>query len=66
MQRKPLSYKKEEQIKQVAATMSIENMPLTKEAYANLYSIANGSKTTDEVITEIIAKYKQEISSMEL
>lgn len=58
--------KKEEQIKQVAATMSIENMPLTKEAYANLYSIANGSKTTDEVITEIIAKYKQEISSMEL
>lgn len=61
MQRKPLSYKKEEQIKQVAATMSIENMPLTKEAYENLYAIANGSKTTEEVITEITTKYKKEV-----
>lgn len=55
------SRNKEEQIKQVAATMSIENMPLTKEAYANLYAIANDSKTTEEAITEITAKYKKEV-----
>ncbi len=53
--------KKEEQVKQVAATMSIENMPLTQEAYANLCAIANGYKTTEEVITEIIARYKNEV-----
>lgn len=58
---KPLSYKKEEQIKQVAATMSIENMPLTKVAYQNLHAMASGIKTTEQVIAEITAKYKREV-----
>lgn len=58
---KPLSYKKEEQIKQVAATMSIENMPLTKEAYQNLQTMASGAKPTEQVIAEITAKYKREV-----
>lgn len=58
---KPLSYKKEEQIKQVAATMSVENMPLTKATYQNLHAMASGIKTTEQVIAEITAKYKREV-----
>lgn len=58
---KPLSYKKEEQIKQVAATMFVENMPLTKAAYQNLHAMASGIKTTEQVIAEITAKYKREV-----
>ena len=56
-----MSYKKEEQIKQVAATMSVENMPLTKAAYQNLHAMASGIKTTEQVIAEITAKYKREV-----
>ena len=58
---KPLSYKKEEQIKQVAATMSVENMPLTKAAYQNLHAMASCIKTTEQIIAEITAKYKREV-----
>ena len=36
MSQEALSYKKEEQIKQVAATMAVEDMSLTEEAYQNL------------------------------
>lgn len=58
---KPLSYKKEEQIKQVAATMSVENMPLTKAAYQNLHTMASGIKTIEQVIAEITSKYKRKV-----
>ena len=61
MSQEALSYKKEEQIKQVAATMAVEDMSLTEEAYQNLYTIANGKKTFEQVIDEITAKYRKEI-----
>lgn len=48
-----LSYK----LQQVASTMSIENMNLTEQAYANLQSIATGQKTVDEVVEEIKRRY---------
>lgn len=44
-------------IDQVAATMEIENMPLTERAYNNLVEIVTGEKTTEEVIEEIKRKH---------
>ncbi len=44
-------------INQVAATMEIENMPLTERAYNNLVEIVTGEKTAEEVIEEIKTKY---------
>lgn len=61
MSKKPLSCEKKEQIKQVAASMAVENMPLTKASYQNLYAIASDEKTAEQVITEITAKYKREV-----
>jgi len=44
-------------IDQVAATMAIENMPLTEKAYQNLVQIATGEKTVEQVIEEIKREY---------
>lgn len=48
-----------EQIAQVAATMAIENMPITKECYKNGADILSGQKTVDQVVKEIIERYKE-------
>ncbi len=55
-----LSREQEEHIRQVAATMSVENMPLTEEASRNLHAMACGAKTAEQVIAEITTKYKRE------
>ena len=44
-------------LQQVAATMRIENMNLTEQAYDNLQAIATGQKTVDEIIEEIKKRY---------
>ena len=44
-------------VDQVAATMEIENMPLTERAYNNLVEIVTGEKTAEEVIEEIKRKH---------
>ena len=56
---KKLTVSDVEKIAQVAATMQIENMPLSKQAYQNLADIATGKKTGDEVIEEIKRRYAQ-------
>lgn len=45
------------EISQVKATMEIENMPLTKQAYKNLTEVASGEKTTDQIAEEIKRRY---------
>lgn len=50
-----LSYK----LRQVASTMSIENMHLTEQAYDNLQAIATGQKTVDEIVEEIKRRYSK-------
>lgn len=57
MQEGPLSAKAEEQIRQVAATMTIENMPLTEQCYKNLYDLASGAKSIDGVIADMDRRY---------
>lgn len=59
-QAKELNEEQKEQIKQVAATMSLSNIPLTKGDYQNLYAIASGKKTIEQIIAEITAKHKKE------
>lgn len=44
-------------INQVAASMAIENMPLTDEACKNLQAMASGKKTIEQVIIELKKKY---------
>ena len=53
MPNKTLTPKQQYMIDQVAATMAIEDMPLTPQAYENLRMIAAGEKTTDQIIEEI-------------
>ena len=44
-------------IEQVAATMAIENMPLTEQCYENLEALASGGETADEIILRIMGRY---------
>ncbi len=53
----PLTKQQKYEIRQVAATMQIENMPLTVQAYKNLIEVASGKKTVDQVAEEIKKKY---------
>lgn len=46
-------------IEQVAATMAVENMPLSRDCYKNLRSMAFGEKTREQVTREITEKYKK-------
>lgn len=46
-------------ITQVAATMRIENMPLSKQAYQNIVDVATGTKTEEEIATEIRKRYTE-------
>lgn len=55
----PLTPEQEEMIRQVEATMAVEDLPLTEEARENLYAIASGEQTVQQVIDHINAKYQQ-------
>lgn len=44
-------------IAQVAATMSIEDMPLNEKAYNYLVQLATDEKTIDQIIEEIKKEY---------
>lgn len=55
----PLTPEQEEMIRQVEATMAVEDLPLTEEARKNLYAIASGEQTVQQVIDHIKAKYQQ-------
>lgn len=54
---RPLTIKQKDMIRQVAATMAIEDMPLTKRCYENLAATAAGTKTVEQVIGEIKRRY---------
>lgn len=45
-------------INQVAATMSIEDMPITEKAYHHLVQLATSEKTIDQIIDEIKKEYQ--------
>ena len=51
--------KHEKMIEQVAATMAIEDMPLTQACYENLRAMASGEKTREQITKEITEKYKK-------
>lgn len=55
----PLTPEQEEMIRQVEAAMAVEDLPLTEEAQENLYAIASGDQTVQQVIDHIKAKYRQ-------
>ena len=52
-----LETQKKYYISQVAATMAIENMPLDKQAHENLVKLAAGTKTAEQLISEIKKEY---------
>lgn len=54
---KDLEQQKQFKIKQVAATMAIEDMPLDGQTYGNLKQLASGEKTADQIISEIKKEY---------
>lgn len=51
------SLQKQNYIKQVAATMAIEDMHLDEQTYENLRQLAAGEKTADQLIREIKKEY---------
>lgn len=57
MPNKTLTPEQQYMIDQVAATMAIEDMPLTPQAYENIRMIAAGEKTADQIIEEIKKEY---------
>lgn len=57
MHEKTLTWQQQDMIDQVAATMAIENMPLTAQCYENLRATVTGEKTEKQVIAEIIRRY---------
>lgn len=61
MQNKTITRKQRKMIEQVAATMAVENMPLSRDCYNNLRAMASGEKTREQVSQEITAKYKKKV-----
>ena len=55
---KELEPRKQFHIKQVAATMAIEDMPIDKQTRKNLMQIAAGEKTAERIISDIKKEYK--------
>lgn len=53
--------KQEKMIEQVAATMALESMPLSRDCYENLRAMAPGEKTRERVTREITAKFKKRV-----
>ena len=54
----------EKMIEQVATTMSVENMPLSRDCYKNLRAMASGEKTREQITQEITEKYKKRKESL--
>lgn len=52
-----LTPKQQYDINQVAATMSIEDMPLNEKTYNYLVQLATSEKTIDQIIEEIKKEY---------
>ena len=44
-------------IRNVVATMAIENMPLSKAFVEELMKVGNGEKTSEQLRREVIRKY---------
>lgn len=55
-----LTWKQQDMIDQVAATMFIENMTMTPQAYQNAVDTITGKKTEEQVINEIIERYRED------
>ncbi len=53
-----LAPEKRHMLKQVEATMAIEDMPLTDAARQNLLDLASGKKTVNQIIAELDEEYK--------
>lgn len=51
--------KQERMIERVAATMALENMPLSRDCYKNLKAMASGEKTREQATWEITTKFKK-------
>lgn len=49
--------RKTRSIRNVAATMAIENMHLSQAFVEELVKVSNGEKTSDELRQEVIRKY---------
>ena len=49
--------KKTRDIRNVASTMAIENMYLSKAFVTELVKVANGEKTSEQLRQEVIRKY---------
>ena len=47
-------------VQQVAATMAISDMYVSKEFIGKLLKVSNGEMTTDDLIQELNEKYAQE------
>lgn len=54
-----MGVKQEKMIGQVAATMALENMPLSRDCYKNLRAMASGEKTREQVTREITIRFKK-------
>ncbi len=52
--------KKNKDIRNVIATMSIENMHLSKGFIAELIKVSNGEKTSEQLRQEVIQKYARQ------
>ena len=53
--------KQEKMIEQVAATMALENMPLSRDCYKSLKAMASGEKTREQITREITVKFKKRV-----
>ena len=49
--------KENRQIREVAASMAIENMYVSREFIEELMKVSRGEKTTEDLIQEVIMKY---------
>lgn len=57
MPQKQLTWEQQNRINQVIATIKIENMPITQQAYENLVALETGEKTIEEIIADITRRY---------
>lgn len=51
--------KKNKMIQQVAATMAVEDMPLSSAYIHELLKVSSGEKTSDQLRQEVLKKYIQ-------
>jgi len=61
MSNKTIKPKQEKMIEQVIATMAVENMMLSHDCYKNLWAMASGEKTREQITHEITEKYKKKV-----